>query len=122
MRDGVCRNACCCVCRRVATPTPGKWLPVLDSDGLCFGGEGRVAWSSEHFTEPSKDKFHDRCDDAVGVVWCDFIASMTSQQLTHRRPRRSSMIGCVPVHDSCTCVYERCVGNRRSRAVVDWEA
>jgi hypothetical protein len=28
---------------------------VIDSDGLCFGGPGRVGWDADHFTTPCKD-------------------------------------------------------------------
>eukprot|EP00798_Chlamydomonas_sp_ICE-L_P020992 gene20992-27850_t len=44
----------------VATPTHGKWRVVLDSDSRDFGGKGCVGHDVDHFTEPTKEIFHDR--------------------------------------------------------------
>lgn len=50
-------------CCRSFAPA-GKYVVVMDSDAWHFGGKGRVAWDSEHFTTPATDeeggKFHDR--------------------------------------------------------------
>lgn len=45
-------------------PAAGKYVVVMDSDAWHFGGQGRVAWDSEHFTTPAAEeeggKFNDR--------------------------------------------------------------
>jgi hypothetical protein len=57
---------------KVAAPEPGKYVVVMDSDAWHFGGQGRVAWDSEHFTTPASDeeggKFNER--DQYFQVMC----------------------------------------------------
>lgn len=57
---------------KVAAPEPGKYVVVMDSDAWHFGGKGRVAWDSEHFTTPATEeeggKFNDR--DQYFQVMC----------------------------------------------------
>jgi hypothetical protein len=38
----------------VATPEPGRFRVAVDSDGNCFGGQGRVGWDADHFTTPAE--------------------------------------------------------------------
>jgi hypothetical protein len=48
----------------VCVTCTGKYVVVMDSDAWHFGGKGRVAWDSEHFTTPATEeeggKFNDR--------------------------------------------------------------
>lgn len=44
-----------------AATAAGKYVVAMDSDGFCFGGQGRIHWDAEHFTTPAEDgKFNDR--------------------------------------------------------------
>lgn len=45
---------------KVATPEPGKYRVVVDSDALRYGGKGRVGWEVDHFTQPEPTLFNDR--------------------------------------------------------------
>ncbi|KIZ01544.1 1,4-alpha-glucan branching enzyme [Monoraphidium neglectum] len=54
---------------KVATPEPGKWRVIIDSDDPRFGGQGRVGHDTDHFTSPAAEageaelkegRFHDR--------------------------------------------------------------
>ncbi|WIA28178.1 hypothetical protein OEZ86_010746 [Tetradesmus obliquus] len=46
---------------KVAAPEPGKYKVVMDSDAWNVGGQGRVHWDGEHFTQPAEDgKFNER--------------------------------------------------------------
>lgn len=39
----------------------GKYKVVMDSDAWHVGGQGRVHWDGEHFTQPAEDgKFNER--------------------------------------------------------------
>jgi len=51
---------------KIAAMSPGTWRVALDSDGLCFGGQGRVAWDVNHYTQPELLKYHDR-DQSITV-------------------------------------------------------
>ncbi len=53
---------------QVAVPEPGKYRVVIDSDGMCYGGKGRVGWDVDHFTNPEQSKFNDR-DQSMLVSW-----------------------------------------------------
>ncbi|KAH7615671.1 hypothetical protein Ndes2526B_g09583 [Nannochloris sp. 'desiccata'] len=49
----------------VPAPVPGKYRAVLDSDGVEFGGKGRIGHSVDHFTQPGSPQdpagqFYDR--------------------------------------------------------------
>eukprot|EP00955_Chlamydomonas_euryale_P074230 361975-Chlamydomonas_euryale.AAC.8 len=114
---------------KVATPVPGKWRVCLDSDAWDFGGRGRVAHEADHFSQPSKEKFHDRfvcvCVGGGGGGWAVFVWGATCATLAavrkrgirpttfRSRPRRICTAG---AYGGCFCV--RCGGGGQDGARV----